>query len=78
VSPRPLASPTTPQSRPASCQAGAGPDPLTLDLVVPMLDRAGLESLPPQGATPEAVEAWVGRFLDTSAHPAVPEIPDGR
>ncbi len=42
-------------------------DPLTLDLVVPLIAAAGLEPLPPAGATEKAVEAWVDRFLDATA-----------
>lgn len=42
--------------------------PLTLDALVPALAAAGLEPLPPEGASPEAVEAWVDRFLNQTAH----------
>jgi type IV secretion system protein VirD4 len=56
---------------------GPTSDPLTLDHVVEHLDRAGLEPLPPLGASSEAVEAWVERFLDKAAHPLM-EIADGR
>lgn len=42
-------------------------DPLTIASLVPRLASAGLEPLPPTGASPEAVEAWVERFIDASA-----------
>lgn len=48
-------------------EAAGGADDLTLDLVVPALDAAGLEPLPPQGASEAEVEAWVDRFIDASA-----------
>lgn len=44
---------------------GAG-DPLTLDAIVPMLAEADLEPLPPEGAAPAEIEAWVERFLDAT------------
>ena len=57
----------------------AGPeDPLTLDLVIPALEAAGLEPLPEQGASDEAVEAWVERFIDVSARPALQETDHAR
>jgi type IV secretion system protein VirD4 len=62
---------------PGPTPRGAASDPLTLDHVVEQLDRAGLEPLPPLGASSEAVEAWVERFLDEAAHPLM-EIADGR
>jgi len=40
---------------------------LTLDLVVPALEAAGLEPLPERGASDADVEAWVERFIDASA-----------
>ncbi len=51
---------------------------LTLDLVIPALDAAGLEPLPAEGASPEQVEAWVERFIDASVQPAVQEPEHGR
>jgi type IV secretion system protein VirD4 len=45
----------------------AGSDDLTLDLVIPSLAGAGLEPIPPEGASEAAIEAWVDRFIDTSA-----------
>lgn len=39
---------------------------LTLELIAPALASAGLEALPPEGASDEEVEAWVGRFIDAS------------
>ncbi|MGE5564990.1 MAG: type IV secretory system conjugative DNA transfer family protein [Parcubacteria group bacterium] len=53
-------------------------DDLTLDLVLPALDAAGLEPLPAQGATDEEVEAWVERFIDASVQPVTLEIDHGR
>jgi type IV secretion system protein VirD4 len=41
-------------------------DPLRLALP----DFDGLEALPPEGATPAEVEAWVERYIDTAARPA--------
>jgi type IV secretion system protein VirD4 len=51
--------------------AGAAPQPeaLSLDLVIPALDAAGLEALPPEGATDAEVEDWMERFIDASATP---------
>ena len=47
--------------------AAAPTEPLSLDLVMPALDAAGLEALPPAGATDAEVEGWVERFIDSSA-----------
>ncbi len=44
-------------------------DPLTLEAVVSLLAKHHLEPLPPAGAAPQAIEAWVDRFLDTTAGP---------
>ena len=52
-------------------------DDLTLNLVIPALDAAGLEPLPPQGASDAEVEAWVERFIDASVQPKV-EVDHGR
>jgi type IV secretion system protein VirD4 len=35
--------------------------------LAPVLAAEGLEPLPPQGATPAEIEAWVERFIDDSA-----------
>ena len=51
---------------------------LTLDLVIPTLEAAGLEPLPEEGATEAQVEAWVERFIDASVQHPVPEIDHGR
>ena len=59
-------------------QAATDPDPLTLDAIVPILEAEGLEPLPPSGASPEAVEAWVDRFLDATPHARTQEFTDGR
>lgn len=53
-------------------------DDLTLNLVLPALEAAGLEPLPPQGASDDEVEAWVERFIDASVLPAVTETEHGR
>ncbi|MBI1198928.1 MAG: TraM recognition domain-containing protein [Phenylobacterium sp.] len=53
-------------------------DDLTLDLVAPALEAAGLEPLPPQGASEAQVEAWVDRFIDASIKPAAQEIDHAR
>jgi type IV secretion system protein VirD4 len=74
---RPLviaAAPTEPPSVPPT----DGADPLTLAMVIPLLDEAGLEPPPPDGASIEAVEAWVERFIDASAHTPILEARDGR
>jgi len=42
-------------------------DPLTLEAIAPVLAAEGLEPLPPEGASPIEVEAWVERFIDASA-----------
>ena len=70
----------------ASDHAAAGPDPparrtdddLRLDLVIPALAVAGLEALPPQGASDDAVAAWVDRFIDASAQTPAMETDHGR
>lgn len=54
------------------------PDPLTLDAIAPILAAEGLEPLPPDGASPEAIEAWVERFIDASAKMTVLENSHGR
>lgn len=56
----------------------AAPDPLTLEAIVPILAAEGLEPLPPIGASPEDVEAWVDRFIDASAHLPSQEPRHGR
>lgn len=50
---------------PATGGASHQPD-LTLDLVAPALAAAGLEALPPEGATDAEVEGWMERFIDAS------------
>jgi len=58
----------------ASAPPSAAPnDDLTLDLVLPALEQAGLEP-PPQGASEAEVEAWVERFIDASVKPANKEL----
>jgi type IV secretion system protein VirD4 len=58
--------------------AAAGPDDLTLALVIPALAEAGLEPLPAEGASDAEVEAWVERFIDASAKRPQEEIDHGR
>ena len=53
-------------------------DDLRLELLVPALAAGGLEPLPPQGASEDAVAAWVDRFIDASAQILVPETDHGR
>jgi type IV secretion system protein VirD4 len=48
-----------------------------LTLTLPDLEAAGIAPLPDAGATPEEVEAWVNRFLDSSAQ-RTPETAHGR
>lgn len=52
-------------------------DDLTLDLVLPALEAAGLEPLPAHGASDEAIEAWVERFIDASVQQPIQEIDHG-
>ncbi len=53
-------------------------DELTLDLVIPALAAEGMEPLPERGASDEAVEAWVERFIDASVHQSQPEVDHAR
>jgi type IV secretion system protein VirD4 len=62
--------PACPAAKPEPTTVGDLPlsdSSLTLEALAPALAEAGLEPLPQQGATPEAVEAWVDRFLEQSA-----------
>ena len=47
--------------------ASPGPDDLSLDLLAPALEAAGLEVLPAEGATDAEVEGWMERFIDATA-----------
>jgi type IV secretion system protein VirD4 len=59
--------PTGPEPEPRLQPAVEGlADPLTLDAIAPMLVEADLEPLPPHGATPAEIEAWVERFIDAT------------
>lgn len=58
-------------------RAASSPDPLTLEAIVPMLAAEGLEPLPPEGATPAEVEAWVERFIDATTPPPAKEPSHG-
>lgn len=76
----PAADAASPPARPPALSTGrprvADIDDLTLELVIPALEAAGLEP-PAEGASPEAVEAWVERFIDASVKPPL-EIDHGR
>jgi len=65
VEPRPApdSAPHEATAAPAPCAA----DPLQLHLVAATLEAEGLAPLPPEGATPAAVEVWVDGFIDASA-----------
>jgi type IV secretion system protein VirD4 len=74
---RPIPAADAPAATPPAQAPAPDPFALTLDLALPALEAEGLPALPPHGATPEEVEAWVDRFIDRSAQP--PEVsPHGR
>jgi type IV secretion system protein VirD4 len=75
---RPLPIAAAPASAPAASVDSHGGDPLTLAMVIPLLEDAGLEPPPPDGASAEAVEAWVERFIDASADLPILETRHGR
>jgi type IV secretion system protein VirD4 len=54
---------------PPSILTPSAKDGLTLELIIPTLDAAGLEPLPERGASDDEVEAWVERFIDASVRP---------
>jgi len=65
--------PALPPARPPPLPEGppsppSPADPLTLEAIAPVLAAEGLDPLPPDGASPAEVEAWVERFIDASAH----------
>jgi type IV secretion system protein VirD4 len=68
--------PTEPTSEEAPLGPLAG-DPLTLEAIVPILAAEGLEPLPAEGATSVEIEAWVERFIASSAPLAQEEHPRG-
>ncbi|HEX5264393.1 MAG TPA: type IV secretory system conjugative DNA transfer family protein [Phenylobacterium sp.] len=74
VAPRPLPAPSrrlgefAAPVRMAEANSDADDNDLRLEFVIQTLEAAGLEPLPPQGASDQAVEAWVERLIDTSAH----------
>jgi type IV secretion system protein VirD4 len=81
ANPPPKASPVvSPAKSAARPQAKARDDmaDLTLNLVLPALETAGLEPLPAEGASEAEVEAWVERFIDASVKPAAQEIDHAR
>ncbi len=57
---------------------GSTKDDLSLDLVIPALEAAGLEPLPERGASDDEIEAWVERFIDASARPDMQEADHAR
>lgn len=70
-----------PNSKPAPPSAKRSRDDmddLTLELILPDLEAAGLEALPTAGASEAEVEAWVERFIDAQARPITPEVDHGR
>jgi type IV secretion system protein VirD4 len=77
VPPHPRTATPPPAAPPPTPQADQD-DPLTLAMVVPLLEDAGLEPPPPQGAAPAEVEAWVERFIDAAADRPFPETRHGR
>jgi type IV secretion system protein VirD4 len=72
VAPPPVVPPAQPAETETPPDPPPAPDPLTLEAIAPMLAAEGLEPLPPEGATPAQVEAWVERFIDATARPAEP------
>ena len=54
----------TPAAAPPPAQ---GSDDLSLNLLTPSLEAAGLEPLPVEGATDAEVEGWMERFIDAIA-----------
>ena len=77
--PRALPAPRAESARePPTAPASAAASNLTLDLVLPQLQAEGWAPLPPEGATPEEVEAWVDRFIDGSAQHERRGTPHGR
>lgn len=62
-----------------SVSGGANPDAdLTLDLVLPALEAAGLEPPPAPGATEEEVAGWVDRFIDATVTSPAKELDHAR
>ncbi len=49
-----------------------------LRLLTPALRAEGLEPIPPEGATPAEIEAWVERFIDGSVRLPEEEVRHGR
>lgn len=74
ASPNPRATTVPPSPK----KARTDMDDLTLDLVLPALEAAGLEPLPSEGASEAQVQAWVDRFIDASVKPAAQEIDHAR
>lgn len=73
------AAPTSPIETPLAFDgAGEWKDDLTLDLVIPALEKAGFEPPPDRDASDDEVEAWVGRFIDASVKPLREEFDHAR
>lgn len=73
------AAPPTPASlQDNATHRGTDMDDLTLELVLPALEAAGLDPLPPDGASDAEVEAWIERFIDASVQPQPREVEHGR
>ncbi len=71
-------SPANPSGVSLSVHAPGAENPLTLEMIIPHLEAAGFEPLPDQDASDEAVEAWIERFIDASASPAITESDHAR
>ena len=82
LAPRPIPAPVAPEAAPATSPPNArgsrASDPLSLEAIASTLVVAGLEAPPPAGASEAEVEAWVERFIDSSARPARQEDRHGR
>lgn len=69
---------TDPEPASMSAPSSAASSPMTLEAIAPLLAAEGLDPLPPVGASPDTIEAWVERFIDASAHPNPEEARHGR
>lgn len=67
ANPKPMAQPAAPPAKPSSQASAKARHMDDLTLALPALDVAGLEPLPPEGATEAEIEAWVNRFIDREA-----------
>lgn len=82
VSPPPAVPPLAPCRAEPPIDDGPAPrssaPALTLEALAPTLAADGFEPVPPEGATPDEIEAWVVRFIDASAQRAPEGGEDGR